>query len=140
MSKPPKPDLKALIAADVAPAVKDAAASMVAEELPVATVEPAPVPPAPVVTVAAAPAPVALHTRRPAPSRRQAPPKAEGRGTIRERARQLSLYLEDPVYDQIREIAHVERVKMHQLVLEGIDLLLKKRGAPSIKELMKQAS
>jgi predicted DNA-binding ribbon-helix-helix protein len=52
----------------------------------------------------------------------------------------LSLYLELPVYDQLREIAHVERTKMHQLVVEGIDLLFRKRGQPPIRELMKKTN
>jgi hypothetical protein len=39
----------------------------------------------------------------------------------------------------LRDIAHDERTKLHPLILEGIDLLLKKRGAPSIKELTKKA-
>ena len=72
------------------------------------------------------------RTRKPAT-------RQPGQGTLRERTKQLSLYLEEPVYDALREIAHVERSKMHQLVVEGIDLLLKKRGAPSITELLKRA-
>lgn len=135
MSKQPRMNLKDLIAAEVAPVQRPA------EEAPV-EVEAAPEP-APVAAVQATP----VETVAPAPrqpvvtlaSRKPAPVKAKGEGTIRERAKQLSLYLEEPVYDQIREIAHVERVKMHQLILEGVDLLLKKRGAPSIKELMKKA-
>lgn len=74
----------------------------------------------------------ANRTRKPAA-------RQPGQGTLRERTKQLSLYLEEPVYDALREIAHVERSKMHQLVVEGIDLLLKKRGSPSITELLKRA-
>ena len=65
------------------------------------------------------------------------PPKKPTNG-IKQRCHQLSLYLEDPVFDQLRGIAFEERVKMHQLLLEAVDLLLKKRGAPSIRELMKK--
>lgn len=68
-----------------------------------------------------------------------APAKPAGKGRLRDRSKQLSLYLEEPVYDQIREIAHAERKKMHQLIVEGIDLLLKKKGSPSISELLKKA-
>jgi|SRR4051812_43526178 hypothetical protein len=56
-------------------------------------------------------------------------------GTLKTRARQLSVYLEPPVYDRLRDIAHEERIKLHPLILEAIDLLLRKRGAPSIREL-----
>ena len=65
-----------------------------------------------------------------------APNKPAG---IKQRCHQLSLYLEDPVFDQMRSIAFEERVKMHQLLLEAVDLLLKKRGAPSIRELIRKA-
>ncbi|MGP0092313.1 MAG: hypothetical protein ACLPKB_20485 [Xanthobacteraceae bacterium] len=72
---------------------------------------------------------------------KRAPKKqpAAGQGTLKERTRQCSLYLELPVYEQLREIAFHERVHMHELFIEGIDLLLRKRGAPPIKELMKKA-
>ncbi|KAA0069959.1 hypothetical protein [Tardiphaga sp. P9-11] len=129
-------NLKDLIAAEVVsvqrPAIEVEAAPSEPEvnvEASVSAVEEAPAAPAP-----ARQRVVSLAPRRPA--RKPTPVVRKGEGTIRERARQLSLYLEEPVYDQIREIAHVERVKMHQLILEGVDLLLKKRGAPSIRELM----
>jgi len=66
------------------------------------------------------------------------PPPA-GQGTLKERTRQCSLYLELPVYERLREIAFHERVPMHELFMEGIELALKRRGAPPIKELMKKA-
>ena len=58
--------------------------------------------------------------------------------TLKERAKQLSVYLEPPVYDQLRDIAFTERTKIHPLMLEGLDLLFKKRGASSIKQLMER--
>jgi hypothetical protein len=60
-----------------------------------------------------------------------------GKGTLKERAHQLSVYLETPVYNALREVAHAEHAKLHALVLEGIDLVLRKRGQPSIRQLMK---
>jgi hypothetical protein len=60
---------------------------------------------------------------------------AKQRGTLKERAKQLSVYLEPPVYDQLRDIAYTERTKIHQLMLEGLDLLFKNRGALSIQQL-----
>lgn len=62
--------------------------------------------------------------------------EGKGRGTLKQRTRQQSLYLEVAVYDVLREIAHGERCSMHSLFLEGIDAVLKKRGSPSIKELL----
>lgn len=52
----------------------------------------------------------------------------KGGGTLKERAHQLSVYLEMPVYEALRDVAHVEHAKLHALVLEGIDLVLRKRG------------
>jgi hypothetical protein len=63
-----------------------------------------------------------------------APPRRTN-ATLKERARQMSVYLEPPVYDQLRDIAHAERAKMHGLMLEALDLLFKQRGAQSIDQL-----
>ena len=55
--------------------------------------------------------------------------------TLKQRARQMSVYLEPPVYDQLRDLAYAERTKMHGLMLEALDLLFKQRGARSIAQL-----
>lgn len=114
MSKPPKTNFMALIADQVAPSNEPEA--------------PAPAPEAPLREV------VSLRPRRVTSVQ-----KPVGEGTLKQRAHQLSLYLETPVYDRLRDIAHDERTKLHPLILEAIDLLLKKRGAPSIKDLTKTA-
>jgi hypothetical protein len=46
-----------------------------------------------------------------------------------------SLYLPEPVYEALRKIAFEERVKIHDVVLEGIDAALKRRGYPSVENL-----
>jgi hypothetical protein len=46
-----------------------------------------------------------------------------------------SLYLSEPVYEALRRIAFEERVKIHDVVLEGIDAALRRRGYPSIESL-----
>lgn len=61
-----------------------------------------------------------------------------GAPTLKQRARQMSVYLEPPVYDQLRDLAHAERTKMHGLMLEALDLLFKQRGACSIAHLTAQ--
>ncbi|TDR94283.1 ribbon-helix-helix domain-containing protein [Enterovirga rhinocerotis] len=66
-----------------------------------------------------------------------ATPGANPRGTLKQRAKQLSVYLEPPVHDQLRDIAYTERTKIHQLMLEALDLLFKARGALSIDQLAK---
>jgi len=115
MSRPHKTDFKAILSG-MAPAVPEETT------------------PAPVVPATAPPTPVVALQRRRVPA-----PQPAGQGTLKQRARQMSLYLEQPVYDQLRDIAHDERTKIHPLILEAIDLLLKKRGSPSIKDLTQKA-
>ena len=46
-----------------------------------------------------------------------------------------SLYLPVAVHEQLRQLAFEEQCKMHSLVMEGLDLLFRSRGAKSIEEL-----
>jgi hypothetical protein len=46
-----------------------------------------------------------------------------------------SLYLPEPVYEALRKVAFDERLKIHDLVLEGIDAALRRRGYPSVEKL-----
>jgi hypothetical protein len=46
-----------------------------------------------------------------------------------------SLYLPEPVYEALREAAFKERCKIHDVVMEGIGLALRKRGYLSIDDL-----
>jgi hypothetical protein len=46
-----------------------------------------------------------------------------------------SLYLPEPVYEALRESAFRERCKIHDIVMQGIDAALKKRGYPSVDGL-----
>lgn len=46
-----------------------------------------------------------------------------------------SLYLPVAVHEALREAAFLERTKIHDLVLEGIELALRKRGYPPIADL-----
>lgn len=55
--------------------------------------------------------------------------------TLKQRAKQMSVYLEPPVYDQLRELAFAERTKMHALMLEALDMLFKQRGARPIEQI-----
>jgi hypothetical protein len=65
------------------------------------------------------PAPLARHGSRP-----KRPPIVH-----------TSLYLPEPVYEALRKIAFDERLKIHDVLLEGIDLALRRRGYPSIEGL-----
>jgi hypothetical protein len=46
-----------------------------------------------------------------------------------------SLYLPEPVYEALRKIAFEERLKIHDIVVEGIDAALRRRGYPSVESL-----
>ena len=46
-----------------------------------------------------------------------------------------SVYLPEPVYEVLRKIAFEERLKIHDLVLEGLDAVLPRRGCPSVADL-----
>jgi len=46
-----------------------------------------------------------------------------------------SLYLHPAVYEALREIAYKERAKIHDLVMEGIDAALRRRGYASVEAL-----
>lgn len=105
MSKPPRPSLASIVASAAPPARSQPAGK------PAQTAE-------------------IVQLDRGTPS-----PRPRAPATLKERARQMSVYLEPPVYDQLRDIAHAERAKMHGLMLEALDLLFKQRGARSIEQL-----
>jgi hypothetical protein len=87
-------------------------------------------------SIVAATAAPALQEAKVVPFRSDpAQPAASPRGTLKERSKQLSVYLEPAVYDQLRDIAYTERTKIHPLMLEALDLLFSHRGARSIQEL-----
>lgn len=86
------------------------------------------------IVAASAPAPVALEQRTPPRVIANEPEPAAK--TLKQRAKQMSVYLEPPVYDQLRDIAHAERTKIHPLMLEALDMLFRQRGARSIRQLM----
>ena len=46
-----------------------------------------------------------------------------------------SLYLPEAVYEALRETAFKERCKIHDRVMQGIDLALRRRGYPPIEGL-----
>src|SRR5262249_44169279 len=46
-----------------------------------------------------------------------------------------SLYLPEAVYEAFRETAFNEGCKIHYLVMQGVEMALKKRGYPSAEEL-----
>lgn len=71
---------------------------------------------------------MAKRGRTPGPSPRS-PAKPGGRQPRRSIVH-TSLYLPDAVYEALREVAFKERRKIHDFVLEGIQLALRKRNVP----------
>jgi hypothetical protein len=51
--------------------------------------------------------------------------------------KQQTAYLPLAVHEQLRRLAFEERAKMHDYLLEGLDLVFRKRGLPGIEELKK---
>jgi len=74
-----------------------------------------------------------LRPREPEPIALPQPePGEEGRG---QRFKQQTVYLPIPVYEQLRRLAFDERVKMHGLLMEGLDRVFRDRGLPGMAEL-----
>ena len=46
-----------------------------------------------------------------------------------------SLYLPEGVHDALREAAFHERCKIHDIIMQGIDAALRKRGYPPVEDL-----
>ncbi len=76
-----------------------------------------------------------LQTEAPPP--RPAAPETPARR--RPSVRQQTVYLPIPVYEQLRRLAFEERVKMHSLLMEGLDRVFRDRGLPAIAELRARA-
>ena len=73
---------------------------------------------------------MAGRSARPTPRHGAARKQTERPSTVHS-----SLYLPEPVYEALRKIAFDERLKIHDVVLEGIDLALRRRGYPSSEDL-----
>jgi hypothetical protein len=46
-----------------------------------------------------------------------------------------SVYLPEAAYEALRQVAFDERRKIHDLLIEGVELALKKRGYPALAEM-----
>ena len=53
----------------------------------------------------------------------------------RPNVKQQTAYLPIDVYEQLRKLAFEERKKMHDYLLEGLDLVFKDRGLLSIQDI-----
>jgi hypothetical protein len=69
-----------------------------------------------------------------APEPAAAPPVEAG-ASRRPEVKQQTVYLPLATYEQLRRLAFEERVKMHQLLMEGLDRVFRARGLPGLGEL-----
>ena len=59
----------------------------------------------------------------------------ESKKSTKPKTIQQTAYLPAVVHEQLRRLAFEERSKMHDYIMEGLDLVFQKRGLPSIDEL-----
>jgi hypothetical protein len=72
--------------------------------------------------------------RRSPDSQGRAPAKPAGRWT-RPDIKHTSVYLPEAAYEALRQVAFDERRKIHDLLIEGVELALKKRGYPALSDM-----
>ena len=75
--------------------------------------------------------PVEPQTPAPAPTAAITSPTVARRRAVR----QQTVYLPIAVHEQLRRLAFEERVKMHALLMEGLDRVFRDRGLPGLDEL-----
>lgn len=62
-------------------------------------------------------------------------PANRSEGPRRPGLKQQTAYLPEPVYEQLRALAFEEHRKMHDLLMEGLDMVFRQRGLRSIQDL-----
>ena len=72
--------------------------------------------------------------RRSTAGKESAPAKPAGRWT-RPDIKHTSVYLPEAAYEALRQVAFDERRKIHDLLIEGIELALNKRGYPTLADM-----
>ena len=76
-----------------------------------------------------------MAKRRRSPARQgSAPAKPVSRWT-RPDIKHTSVYLPAAAYEALRQVAFDERRKIHDLLMEGVELALKKRGYPALADM-----
>ena len=75
------------------------------------------------------------------PKRRQSPAGKENAAAkpasrwTRADIKHTSVYLPEAAYEALRKVAFDERRKIHDLLIEGVELALKKRGYPTLADM-----
>jgi len=63
------------------------------------------------------------------------PVKQASSGGTKGKTVQQTVYLAPAVHEQLRKIAFDERVKMHDILMEGLNLAFERRGLPRTTDL-----
>jgi hypothetical protein len=76
-----------------------------------------------------------MPKRRRSPACKESfPAKPAGRWT-RPGIKHTSVYLPEAAYEALRQVAFDERLKIHDLLIEGVELALKKRGYSPLADM-----
>ena len=73
-----------------------------------------------------------MGKRRLSPAKQGSAPARLARRWARPDIKHTSVYLPEAAYEALRQVAFDERRKIHDLLLEGVELALKKRGYPPL--------
>jgi hypothetical protein len=76
-----------------------------------------------------------MAKRRRSPASRGSSPAKPASRWSRPDVVHTSCYLPAPAYEALRKAAFDERRKIHDLLMEGVELALNKRGYPALAEL-----
>jgi hypothetical protein len=75
-------------------------------------------------------------------AKRRRSPASQGSATAKPAGRwarpdikNTSVYLPEAAYEALRQVAFDERRKIHDLLMEGVELALKKRGYPALADM-----
>jgi hypothetical protein len=75
-------------------------------------------------------------------AKRRRSPASQGSATAKPASRwtrpdikHTSVYLPEAAYEALRQVAFDERRKIHDPLIEGVELALKKRGYPALAEM-----
>jgi hypothetical protein len=76
-----------------------------------------------------------MAKRRRSPANQRSPPVKPASRWSRPDIKHTSVYLPEVAYEALREVAFDERRKIHDLLIEGVELALKKRGYPALADM-----
>ena len=76
-----------------------------------------------------------MAKRRRSPASGGSPPAKHAGRWPRSDIKHTSVYLPEAAYEALRQVAFDERRKIHDLLMEGVELALKKRGYPALADM-----